>query len=235
MTTKTRPVDVQIGSKGHRSLLVEPENGVKGRTVVVLPDWYGRTAVQEAFGHRLANQGHSALCLDIYGDGRIAEDNGEAESLMSPLVADRTSLVQMLSELLDSSRAEAGLERLSLIGFCFGGLCALDLARTGREFDLCASFHGLLDPHPMLTGMPIQARVAVFHGWRDPFAAPSSLMRLAEELDQAGADWQFHCFGQAMHAFMMEQADAPDSGLAYNGAAADGSWGILTSLLESRR
>ena len=235
MTGNARLVDIQIGSTVHRNLLVKAADGGSGHTVVILPDWYGRTASQEAFGHMLANQGHSALCLDVYGDGRIAANDGEAESLMTPLVEDRAALTELLKELVERSRAEAGLARLSVIGFCFGGLCALDLARTGMEFDLCASFHGLLDPQPNLSGGPIRSKVAVFHGWRDPFAGPTNLMQLVHELDRAGADWEVHCFGKAMHAFMMEHADAPDSGIAYDKAVADSSWEILLSLLGSRQ
>lgn len=234
MTGNARSVDIQIGSTVHRHMLIDAVDGGRGPTVVILPDWYGRTASQEAFGHMLANQGHSALCLDVYGDGRIAVNDSEAETLMTSLVEDRAGLTELLNELVDKSQAEAGLGRLSVIGFCFGGLCALDLARTGKEFDLCASFHGLLDPHPSLTGQPIRSKVAVFHGWRDPFAGPSKLMQLAQELDRAGASWEFHCFGKAMHAFMMEHADAPDSGIAYDGTAADSSWEILLSLLGPR-
>lgn len=235
MTIKTRPIEVQIGSTSHRHLLVEPASSAGRTTVVVLPDWYGRTAAQEGFGHMLATRGHSALCLDVYGDGRVAADDGEAEALMTPLVANRDRLTELLSELVDSAQERAALGSLAVIGFCFGGLCALDLARTGKKFDLCASFHGLLDPHPILTGRTIRSRVAVFHGWRDPFAPPSGLLELAHELDRAGAEWELHSFGQAMHAFMMEQANAPESGIAYHRPAADSSWEILMSLLESQQ
>jgi dienelactone hydrolase len=232
MASKTKAVEFSIGSTVHRNMLIEPDVGEGRSTVVVLPDWYGRTAAQESFGHRLANQGHAALCLDVYGGGRSAENAADAESLMTPLVEDRNGLAQQLVELINASKSATGQHRFSVIGFCFGGLCALDLARTGQEFDLVASFHGLLDPNPSLTGRPIPSRVAVFHGWRDPFAAPSSLMSLASELDLAGADWQLHCYGKAMHAFMMEHADTPESGIAYDRPAARTSWEILLSLLS---
>ena len=231
MASKVTPIDLTIGSTIHRNVLIE-SNSKSRSTVIVLPDWYGRTTAQEAFGHRLAHVGHRALCLDVYGDGRKAEDALEAESLMSPLVGDRAALAQLLSELIDQFRAATGQKRLSIIGFCFGGLCALDLARTGQEFDVVASFHGLLDPHPTLTGRTIPSRVAVFHGWRDPFASPSNLMELGREFDAAATDWQLHCYGHAMHAFMMEHANAPDDGIAFDAKAANASWEILLSLLS---
>lgn len=235
MAAITAPVEIQVGSNVHRHLIVEPEEGGSLQTVLILPDWYGRTTSQEAFGHMLANQGHSAVCLDVYGDGKIAADANEANSLMSPLVEDRAGLTDRLVELVETVRPRLSEGSLSVMGFCFGGLCALDLARTGMAFDLCASFHGLLEPHPTLTGKPIRSKVAVFHGWRDPFAAPSSLTHLAHELDRAGASWEFHCFGQAMHAFMMEHADMPEDGISYDPTAAGSSWEILLSLLGPRR
>ena len=84
-------------------------------------------------------------------------------------------------------------ERIAAIGFCFGGQCALDLARSGAEIAGVASFHGLFDP-PGLPPQPIKAKVAAYHGWDDPMVPPEAVVALGKELTAAGADWQIHAY-----------------------------------------
>lgn len=231
------PADFEIGGTTHRNLLIEPTGKRSGTTVLVLPDWLGRTPNQEEFGIRLAAQGHNAVCIDVYGDGRSASDAAEAEALMTPLVTDRTALIMLLRELVEQVRRIPAVrsERLAVIGFCFGGLCALDLARSGMHFELVASFHGVLDPPDGLAATPINTRVVCFHGWEDPIAPSPSIVGLAHELAHVGADWELHCFGKARHAFMMKDAALPEAGIVYDEAASGRSWQILLSMLEGNR
>ena len=86
------------------------------------------------------------------------------------------------------------------IGFCFGGLCALDLARSGADIAGAASFHGIFDP-PGLRPQPIRAKVIAFHGWDDPMVPPAKVVALGRELTEAGCDWQIHAFGDTRHGF----------------------------------
>ena len=232
-----RPADIEIGGATHRNLFIEPTGARSGTTVLVLPDWLGRTPSQEEFGERLAAQGHNAICVDVYGEGRSASDGTEAEALMMPLVQDRSALNMLLRELVDQLRKFPAIrsDRMAVIGFCFGGLCALDLARSGMHFELVASFHGVLDPPVGLPASPINSRVVCFHGWDDPIAPSTSIVGLAHELDQVGADWELHCFGKARHAFMMKDAALPDAGIVYDEAASGRSWQILLSMLEGKR
>src|SRR3546814_7559141 len=74
------------------------------------------------------------------------------------------------------------------MGFCFGGLCALGLARTGVDVRGVASFHGLLGAPGNREGTSIKSRVIAFHGWDDPMAPPDHVTALGEELTRAGAD-----------------------------------------------
>ena len=186
---------------------------------------------------RLAAQGHTALCVDVYGDGQLAADAGEAQALMTPLVEDRAALIMLLRELVEQARTVPSVraDNMAVIGFCFGGLCALDLARSGMHFELVASFHGVLDPPANVPAARINSRVVCFHGWDDPIAPSPSIVGLAHELDHAGADWELHCFGKARHAFMIEDAALPGAGIVYDEAASGRSWQILLSMLEGKR
>jgi dienelactone hydrolase len=200
--------------------------------VIVFPSFMGRGANEEAAVARLAGLGYAAILADLYGGGRSAADREEAAALMAPLVADRALLRERLEAVLAAARSLASVDggRIAAAGFCFGGLCALDLARSGADIAAAASFHGLLSPPPETR--PIRARVAVYHGWDDPLAPPEEVMALGRELTAAGADWQIHCHGGTMHGFTNPKAAAPDSGILHNPTASRRAWRALEDLLE---
>jgi dienelactone hydrolase len=110
-------------------------------------------------------------------------------------------------------------KRIAAIGFCFGGLCVLDLARSGADVNGVVSFHGLLGPPGNTDGNRITAKVLVTHGWDDPLAPQEVLVKLGHELTDAGADWQIHAYGNAMHAFTNPAANNPDFGIVYQADA----------------
>src|SRR3546814_6319551 len=153
---------------------------------------------------------------------------------MNPLMADRAGLQSRLLHWVDVVRAlpEVDGDRIAAMGFCFGGLCALDLARTGVDVRGVASFHGLLGAPGNREGTSIKSRVIAFHGWDDPMAPPDHVTALGEELTRAGADWQIHAFGGTMHAFTNPRAADPESGLLYNPVAANRAWASFEGRTE---
>jgi dienelactone hydrolase len=149
---------------------------------------------------------------------------------MGLLRADRAGLRDLLAAVLGALRPLAGTAPIAAIGFCFGGQCVLDLARSGADIAAVASFHGLLDP-PGLDPRPIAARVIAFHGWADPLARPDSVVALGEELTAAGCDWQIHGYGGVGHAFTNPGATGAMPGIQYDEAAARRSWTALDQFL----
>ena len=121
------------------NLLVLPSgSGPPPPAVMIFPDWSGRSPGQEAFGERLAALGYAAFCADLYGFGQFGASPEACEALMTPLTADRALLRGRLLHLFDAlvARPEIDGARVAAIGFCFGGLCALDLARAGATYEL---------------------------------------------------------------------------------------------------
>jgi dienelactone hydrolase len=144
-------------------------------------------------------------------------------------------LAQRLSAVLAAliEVPEIDRDRLAAIGFCFGGLCVLDLARGGHPLRAVASFHGLLTaPDGSPADGDITARVAVHHGWDDPFAPPEDVVALGRELTARRADWQLHAYGGAMHSFMAPFAEQPERGVQYNAVVADRAWRSLGDFLR---
>ena len=231
MPTAT-PITYQHDGDDHQGLLIH-EGSEPRPTVLVFHDWAGRTSSQEGFARRVvADFGYNAFCVDLYGGGRSGSTPEENQALMGPLVGNRAELRKRLLETVDvvAARPEADAARLAAIGFCFGGLCALDLARAGGKVRGVASFHGLFNP-PGLPLEPITAKIVAFHGWDDPMAKPEDVVALGAELTAAGADWRIDAFGGAKHAFMNEEANNPAMGLAYNAVVARRAWAGLGDFL----
>ena len=120
----------------------------------------------------------------------------------------------------------------AFMGYCFGGLCALDVARTGLEVNGVVSVHGLFRPATNLEPAAINAKVLALHGWDDPLVPPDQVLALARELTEAGADWQLHGYGGTGHAFTNPAAADPANGMAYNPLADRRSWRALVDFLE---
>lgn len=234
MAVSTRPLPFDHDGIALEGLLVaDPEAGPRP-LVLIFPTIAGRGENELAAAERLAARGYAALACDLYGKEHIGKPREECAPLMHALLGDRPLLQDRMLRLLDFAREqpEADGPRVAAIGFCFGGLCALDLARTGAHLRGAASFHGLLTPPGNLGGRPIRAKVIVFHGWDDPMVPPAQVEALGKELSDGGADWQVHAYGGTMHGFTNPNAADPGRGVVYNPVAAERSWRALDGFLE---
>jgi dienelactone hydrolase len=199
--------------------------------VLVFPNFLGLDEADEEVGQRLAGLGYAAFGCDLYGKGKRGTNREEGLALMKPFREDRALLQARMAALLEAARAQPEIDssHVAAIGFCFGGLCVLDLARTGADLAGVASFHGLLSPPGNIPEPHITARVAVYHGWADSSVPPEQVVALGEELSQAGCDWQIHGYGGAVHGFT--HLGDPDTDIPHNQLAAERSWKSLEIFL----
>lgn len=193
----------------------------------------GRTGFEEQKAEDLAGLGYAALAVDLYGTDSRGSDIDALRAHMDALKADRPGLQARLGAWLDALRSQPEVDsgRTGAIGFCFGGLCALDIARSGADVAGVVSFHGLFDPPGNTAGKRIRAKVLALHGWDDPLATPEQVLSLAVELTEMGADWQIHGYGNTVHAFTNPAADDRDAGTVYNAIANRRSWAAMTDFL----
>ncbi len=200
-------------------------------TVILFPTVMGVSDLERGFAERLAGQGYAALVADLYGRRFTPAERSDAFAAMTALRQDRAVLRDLLLTVLGA----VDTPKVAAIGFCFGGQCALDLARAGADVAGVASFHGLFDP-PGLPPQPITAKVAAYHGWDDPMVPPAALVALGEELTAAGCDWQIHAYGHVGHGFTNPGADGSTPGVQFDALAAARSWAacdaFLTELFE---
>lgn len=227
-----RAVEYGLGGAEFEGLLVSA-SAERRPAVILFPTIMGRSELELGFARRLAADGWAALIADVYGREHIGAAREHCRELMNALIADRALLAKRLQATLEAARAlpEVEGERTAAIGFCFGGLCALDLARSGADIAGAASFHGLLKAPPGAAAETVRAGVIVFHGWDDPMAPPEDVEALAAELTAAGADWQIHAYGGVMHGFTNPKANDPAAGIRYDERAARRSWESLRSFL----
>jgi dienelactone hydrolase len=122
-------------------------------------------------------------------------------------------------------------DRMGAIGFCFGGLCAILMARMGLVLRGVVSFHGLLKIGEHLDAK-VRARILVLHGQDDPMVPPSDVGAFAEDMKRANADWQLHAYPGVMHAFTNPKANDAGFGTVYDEDADRRSWFEMTRFFE---
>ena len=203
--------------------------------VMVMHNAHGLGPQVRESARLLAHEGYLALATDMYGDGIFHEDPSGAGASLGPLWKNpqllRARVVAWYECLKE--RAEVATNRMAAIGYCFGGQCVLELARSGADLKAVVSYHGILT-----TAMPakpgtVRAHVAVYTGAEDPYAPRKHVDDFQDEMQAAGARWQIMSFGRCCHAFTDTHIRANLPGLAYDPIADKVSWAGTLALLKA--
>ena len=222
----------------HRDIALEgfaarPGTAVPRGTVLMFP---GATGPGKSFCkavRELAGQGYLAIGIDMYGPDADLSTPAMAGRYFAALMAQPSLLRERAVTWFETVRSLAGVDplRIAAIGYCFGGKCVLELARSGAPVALVTSFHGLLTTHAPARPGEIKADIAVWSGGRDPYAPSTDLDMLRCELDAAQARYQITLFSHAQHAFTDPDHDGMGEGIAYDPAAHRIAWaGTLAAL-----
>ncbi|MDN3503951.1 MAG: dienelactone hydrolase family protein [Rhabdochlamydiaceae bacterium] len=198
---------------------VARESDEKKPTVIIFHAFRGRDEFVCNMARRLAKMGYIAFAADIYGKGVLATSKEESMSLMMPYLENRDILRKRVKLAFDAACTLDYVDssKVATIGYCFGGLCALDLARSGVDIKAAVSFHGLLSGvSKELGNEKIKAKILACHGGLDPQVPSSQVQEFKQEMKEASVDWQLHIYGQAMHAFTNPAANDIDFGTVYN-------------------
>lgn len=213
------------------------DDAVKGPrpAVLVVHEWKGLNDYTKGRADQLAALGYVGFAVDMYGKGVFAETHEEAAKLSGAYRNDRSLMRQRAKAAYDIllRQPEVDSSRVAAMGYCFGGMTVLEMARASLQLLGAASFHGgLSTPLPAKKG-DIRAKLRIFHGDEDPFVTAAEVEAFRDEMRAAEADWQMTFYSGAVHAFTVPSAGNDKSqGAAYNEAADKASWKALTVFLQ---
>lgn len=179
------------------------DDSIKGKRpgVLVVHDWLGVGPYVRARAQQLASLGYIAFAPDIYGKNIRPVDSKEAAKISSEFQNDRLLLRLRANAGFDILRNHpmADSDKFAAVGYCFGGMTVLELARSGANLAGVVSFHGNLDtPYDTRS---IHAKVLALHGADDPVVPPAQVAAFENEMRKAGADWQLNVYSGAAHNF----------------------------------
>jgi dienelactone hydrolase len=232
--SKQTAVGLDFEGESLEGVLVGRRDSEARPTVILIPTVMGVSDLEIGFGRQLVELGYNAFVADLFGKQFHGAPRDTMFGEMGRLRGDRAALRKRLVAILEQVRGLDEVEGDSIVvaGYCFGGQCALDLARSGADIAAAVSFHGLFDP-PGLPEEKIKAKVVAFHGWDDPMVPPEAVVALGQELTKAGSDWQIHAYGHVAHGFTNPSAsDLQIDGVRYHALAAERSWTSFINLLE---
>ena len=231
----TETVDYRIGDTLYTGYLAYDSTSGRSRPgILIVHEWWGITPFIQKKTEQLARMGYVAFAADIYGKGIRATTVQEAQTIVGQFYGDRKLLRQRAAGLaiLQKNRL-TDPKRIGAIGYCFGGMTALELARSGADIAGVVSFHGgLATPNPD-DAKNIKAKILVLTGGDDPNVPPSQVTAFEDEMRKANIDWQLVSYGGAVHSFTNPASGSDNSkGAAYNENADKRSWEVMKSFFS---
>ena len=190
--------------------------------VIVVHDWMGMGENPRVRARQMAELGYVGFAADVYGKDVRPRDQKEASEQASKFKNDRALLRARMQAAFDTVAAnkKVNAKKIAVIGYCFGGTSALELARSGAPIVGVVSFHGgLSTPHPE-DAKNIKGKVLALHGAMDPFVKKEEVEGFQKEMNDAKVDYQFTAYAFAVHGFAIPDAgNDPSKGMAYNAEA----------------
>jgi dienelactone hydrolase len=221
-----------------KGFLAWPASAVDKRPgVLVAHEWWGINDYARDRARKLADLGYVALALDMYGDGKSSEHPADAKVMMMQVMSNPEAASKRFEAAKAALAADPHVDptRLAAIGYCMGGALVLQAARRGDDFDLVASFHGNYATPKPLEKDAFKGKIFVAHGGADSFSPPAQVEGLKQELEAAGANYEFVEYAGAKHGFTNPRATelGQKNGLdvAYDAKADAESWAKLEELL----
>lgn len=195
--------------------------------MLIVHDWMGLGQFSKDKALELAKLGFVAFAVDIYGKNIRPQNSEEAGKLATKYKQDRQLLRARMTAAYDKLIGMKNVDpkKILVMGYCFGGTAALELARSGAELTGTISFHGGLSSPTPLDAKNIKGKVLIMHGADDPNVPPVEVNAFKKEMQIAKIKMDFIEYKGAVHAFTNPAAGNDNSkGVAYNAEADKKSW-----------
>lgn len=240
---QAKPIEWSVGKDRFSGYVVyDDASSAKRPGLVMVPNWMGVTEDAVERAKAVAGTDYVVLVADVYGKGNRPKDANEAGKLAGSLRGDdRGPLRTRIAAAVDTLKAQAGsapldASRIGAFGFCFGGSTVLELARSGAELAGVVSLHGGLAPGAKsATAAAVKTPLLVLNGANDTMVPNSEILAFKDEMDRAGADWQFVNFSGAVHCFAEPSAgNDPSTNCAYDERAAKRAYRMMDGFFRER-
>jgi dienelactone hydrolase len=236
---KTKELNYSEGGTTFKGFLAW-DDSISGKRpgVLVVHEWWGLNDYVRGRAKQLAELGYTALAVDMFGEGKVADHPKDAGAFAGALMKDPQVALERFQAAMQALKSQPTVDpdKIAAIGYCMGGAIVLSAARQGLDLDAVASFHGSLGNLLPIKG-PIKAKILVCHGADDSFIPPETVEAFKKEMKDAGADLKFVSYPGAKHGFSNPAADEAGKkfgiDIAYNAEADTASWKELKALLES--
>jgi dienelactone hydrolase len=199
-----------------RGALVWDESVRAPRPLLLMAaNWRGviKPAIETA--QMLAGEGYVVFVADMFGEGNGPVGTENPMEFLQPFMSDVAGRRRRIAAALDTLTREADrraigdISRRAAIGYCFGGLNVIELARTGADVQAVVSMHGTLTTSQPAKPGEVKAAVLAVHGADDPIAPKAERDAFEAEMTAAGARWALLTFGGVVHAFTDPQENNP--------------------------
>lgn len=197
--------------------------------VLVIHEWWGINDYAKSRAKQLAELGYIAMAVDMYGNGKTADNPDSAGKLATPFYKDPEMMKRRFDAAVEKLKtySQTDASKMAVIGYCFGGAQSLNLARMGEDLKGAVSFHG------NLVGVPVdksklKAEILVCHGAADNFVPQKEVDQFKKQMDSIGAKYTFKAYEGAVHAFTNPNATAMGERhkipIRYDAKADSASW-----------
>ena len=210
-------------------LAYDSSNEKKRPIVLIIHEWWGLNDYTKSRARQLAELGYLAMAVDMYGNGKQADDPQLAGQLATPFYINPAMAKARFDAAMElvKKMPEADTSQVAAIGYCFGGTQVLNMAKLGSPLAGVVSFHGGLAGVPADKNL-LKAAILVCHGEADSFVPTAEVTQFKKEMDSIGANYTFKAYANATHAFTnpgaTEKGKKYDMPIEYNAAADSASW-----------
>lgn len=199
--------------------------------ILIVHEWTGIGPYIKKRTQQIAVLGYAAFAIDIYGKGVRPTNTDDAAKQAAIYRNDRVLMCRRATTGLEQVKKFPFVDtsRIAVMGYCFGGGVAIELARNGADLKGAVSFHGNLDTPNTNDAKNIKAKILVFHGADDPHITMDQVNAFINEMRNANKEWQLNIYGKAVHSFTNpDSGNNPSKGVAYNKEADQRSWESMT-------
>lgn len=221
----------------HGYVVYDDSTGGRRPAVIVLPEWWGLNDYPKKRARMLARLGYVAMALDLYGDGKVAENPDSAKVYSAPFYADPMKAKRRIDSAIAKLKTYDNVDTADIgaIGYCFGGGVLLNTVRLGDDLKGIVSFHGSLLGTPAVKGR-LHTKILVCQGNADKFVTPDMVAEFRKQMDSIGAPYTFIGYDGATHAFTNPEADMYarkfHMPIAYNAKADTASWNAMKDFFK---